>query len=118
MTIKVTPDLIRCAYELLCETEPFIRWNMPPSEDIKFLTYKPRDKGEFGCFQTLGPDMWLQVSTKKVGHLLTLLTTVAHEMIHLHQHRTGLEINHGPEFEKWSELVCRHHREFDPKTFI
>lgn len=114
MTLKITPDLIRAGYELLSETEPFNRWNLPPSDDIKFISHRSRD---YGAFQTIGPDMIMYVSSSLVGHLSTLLVTIAHEMIHLHQHRTGLEIDHGPAFKKWAATVCRHHRDFDPLNF-
>ena len=115
MTLRLTPALIRATYEALCETTPFDRWNLPDADDLKFKV--SRNAREYGCVETAGPDVSLIVSEKTVGSWSTLLATVAHECIHLHQIGTGLELDHGPAFKKWAALVCKHHRDFDPKNF-
>lgn len=115
MTLKLTPVILRAAYELVCETPPFNKWNLPDADDLKFKV--SRNGREYGAVETAGPDVWLCVSDKTVGNWSTLLATVAHECIHLHQIGTGLQLDHGPAFKKWAALVCRHHREFDPKSF-
>lgn len=112
--IRLTPDLIRAGYDLLAETEPFKKWNLPDSDEIKFRVYRSSD---YGSFQTDGPDMTMCVSEKMVGHLSTLIETIAHEKIHVYQHITGMPMDHGPGFRKLAALVCRHHREFDPRNF-
>lgn len=114
MTLKLTPDLLRAAYDLLGETEPFKRWNLPDSDEIRFRVYR---SGDYGLFQTDGPDMTISASERMIGHLGTLLSTIAHEKIHVYQHVTGMPMDHGAGFKKLAAEVCRHHRDFDPKNF-
>lgn len=114
MTLRLTPDLIRAAYDLLGETEPFKKWNLPDSDEIRFRVYR---SGDYGLFQTDGPDMTMSVSEKMVGNMTTLIATVAHEKIHVYQHIAGMPMDHGVGFKKLAALVCKHHRDFDPKNF-
>jgi predicted SprT family Zn-dependent metalloprotease len=46
-----------------------------------------------------------------------LLSTMAHEMIHLYQDETGTARgHHNPKFRKLAKRVCRIHG-FDPESF-
>ena len=56
------------------------------------------------------------VSEAHNGHVVTLLATLAHEMIHLRQHLTRDRELHGPRFKRMAARVCAAHG-FDPKTF-
>ena len=115
MTLRLTPGVLRAAYDLLCETPPFDKWNMPDGDDMKFKV--SRNGREYGTVEACGPDVSLYVSEKTVGSWATLLATIAHECIHIHQINTGQDLDHGPAFKKWAALVCKHHRDFDPKNF-
>lgn len=116
MTLKLTPELLQVTYDLLSLTRPFNKWNLPDSSDIIFKVAKSRR--EHGWFSA-GPDgrMEIVASSALTGHMVTLLGTMAHEKIHLHQYRTGMPINHGPAFKKLAQEVCKYHRDFDPKAF-
>ena len=60
----------------------------------------------------------IRVSEARHGHAVTLLSTLAHEMIHLHQHRRRLDRggNHKSDFRQRAARICAVHG-FDPKTF-
>lgn len=115
MTIKLTPDVIRAAYDYLNATDPFLKWNLPDSDDLSFAVAS--DKNNHGWLTTRrGKRPRLTISRAVVGHTLSLITTVAHEMIHLHQYLTGMPQTHGPAFDRLKARVCKIHG-FDPKAF-
>ena len=113
MSITVTPDMLVAAYELLRTAQPFKGWNLPASGTIEFAVL--RDPTTYGDCD----GETLRVSSSRHGHLQTLLATVAHEMIHLHQMRRRLETpntQHNADFRRRAARVCRVHG-FDPKVF-
>jgi hypothetical protein len=113
MTLHLTPDLLRAGYDMLNCTRPFSRWNLP--DDVTFKV--ARTKQDHGWFRAHGDKLLIVASSGTTGHLHTLLGTLAHEMVHLHQFLTGMPVNHGPAFQRLGAEVCRHHRDFDPKSF-
>ena len=120
MTISLTIDIIASAYDLLNATEPFKSYSLPDSDDVKFFINKSR--ATFAKYQRVGNEHTITVSANAVGHLSTLLTTLAHEMIHLHLEETGAESKGGTEnthngaFRICAAQICRIHG-FDPKSF-
>ena len=40
--MKLSPAILRAAYAMLDECEPFSRWNLPAAEDVKFKVGKDR----------------------------------------------------------------------------
>ena len=58
----------------------------------------------------------IRVSEARNGHAVTLLATLAHEMIHLRQVRSGDSGNHNALFRKLAGQVCTAHG-FDLKAF-
>lgn len=113
MSLRLTPDVLRGAYDLLNATRPFDHWNLP--DDVVFKI--GRTKRDYGWFVGDGEKLLIIASYGTVGHLMTLLATMAHEMVHMHQYLTGMPVNHGPTFQKLAAEVCRWHRDFDPKAF-
>lgn len=116
MTLRLTPDTLAHAYEYLAHTPPFDRWNMPPVDEVTFIVAKGSDFG--WCDRKRGRRHEIAVSSRRNGHTLTLLMTMAHEMVHLHQKLTGMETRgqHNAAFHKLAVQVCRRHG-FDPKLF-
>lgn len=111
--IEVNRAAIVAAYELLRTQRPFKGWKLPDGSDVEFLTIKGRHLYGDCDGETI------RVSVSRHGHLQTLLATVAHEMIHLHQMRNKLETantEHNADFRKRAVRVCRIHG-FDPKVF-
>jgi hypothetical protein len=109
---------LKQAYDLLSATEPFVRWNLPDSEDMKFTV--ARDKTCFGWHdkKANGPHR-IAVSAARVGNLFVLLATMAHEMVHVHEHRIGMrgKAENTIAFKKFAADVCRVHNCFDLKSF-
>jgi hypothetical protein len=116
MTLPLTPDTLRAAYDYLAATPPFSRWNMPEGEDVMFeVVRSPRI---FACYDKTGDKHRIRVSRRTVGHTHTLMVTMAHEMIHLHEQSSGMATasQHTKAFWKLAALVCKFHG-FDLKAF-
>lgn len=117
MTLPLTPEVCRGAYDYLRVTKPFDGWNLPEGEDLTFKVSRSRKL--FGCYYVINARHVIMISARKHGHSLTLLMTMAHEMIHLYQFETGMfspKTVHNEAFNKLAGLVCRLHG-FDPKLF-
>lgn len=112
--LPLTLDVIRAAYELLRATPPFRRWGLPPSAEITFRVTRHVDC--FGQCWSDGVVTGIDISEQKVGQTKTLLETMAHEMVHLWQLRSGRKLSHNAEFKRRAAIVCRHHG-FDPNAF-
>jgi len=118
MTIKLTPDLLEWAYELINHTDPYLKWNLPEGRQVRFKVYKSiKDKGDFYIDGDGTPV--IRISERCVGTLNKLIELMAHEMIHLHQWRNHMETRgeHNAAFMKDAAQVCKIHR-FDPKDFV
>lgn len=118
MTLPLSPNMVRKAYEFLCETPPIKQWNLPSSDDIRFAiandpntiawhTAKGRGKKRRHVFA---------ISAKCVGHTTTLLMAVAHEMVHLHHDLVGIPVAHGEAFKKHARQICKANG-WDAKAF-
>lgn len=115
MTI-LTKAMLAQAYDYLCEWPPFSKWNMPPSEDVKFGVIKRKDI--YAQFYTLDKIPCIEVSAGRVGAHQILLSTLAHEMLHLHMHTSCPDSGkpHGKAFQKFADRVCKIHG-FDRLNF-
>lgn len=117
MTIKLTPDILEWAYELINHTDPYLKWNLPDGNHVRFKVFKSFNfKGDF---QVDGDGVpVIRVSERCVGTLHKLIEVMAHEMIHLHQWHNKMETRgeHNAAFMKEAALVCKVHQ-FDPKDF-
>jgi hypothetical protein len=114
MTLRLTPDMLAVAYDFLRTTEPFRRWRLPESDELGF--HVVRDTALSADFGVREDMPYIRVSEANNGHTVTLLATLAHEMIHLRQHLTGDREYHGPRFRRMAARVCAVHG-FDPKIF-
>lgn len=116
MTLPLTPDTLRAAYDFLATTPPFNKWNLPDGDDITFRVAK--DRTLFGWHdKRRGKPHLIAISEYLVGQITTLMETMSHEMIHLHEERSCIRGNHGPAFKKFAEQVCKIHTCFDRKRF-
>ncbi len=111
MALNLTPDMLAQAYDFLCTTAPFKGWHLPHSDDIGFhVVRNPHIIADF----TVEHDdsVNIRVSTLKGIHTNTLLMTVAHEMIHLHQYRKKIDskrVEHNANFKRHARRVCKIH---------
>jgi predicted SprT family Zn-dependent metalloprotease len=121
--MELTPEVLRAAYSYLSETEPFHDWNMPDAEDIKFQVRKDR-KLQGNCrhryYKKTGETKYLliQIAEKWVYTSNSLISTMAHEMIHAHMfwHNIKERAHHGETFQAFAKEVCELHG-FDPGQF-
>lgn len=116
MTLPLTPDILRAAYDFLSSTPPFARWNLPDGDDVRFIV--SRDRALSGWHECDRKKHSIAISTVYVGHSTTLLAVMAHEMVHLHQVHSGMAAggDHNRAFHKLGARVCRYHG-FDPRMF-
>lgn len=114
MTLRLTPKVLAGAYTFLKSTEPFDAWGLPPASKIKFKVIRdPKIHADFSIDN--GKPM-IRVSENGVGHTVTLLGSVAHEVVHLRQHMLKKRDTHGASFKAMSAVICAAHG-FDPQTF-
>jgi len=117
MSLPLTPEILRAAYDFLCTTPPFSKWNLPEGEDVEFQVMRSTalhgsyDKNAKGQHR-------IRLSGNTHGHTYSMLITLAHEMIHLHERQAGMATlaQHTKTFWKLAARVCKHHG-FDPKHF-
>jgi hypothetical protein len=114
MTLRLTPDMLAAGYDFLRTSEPFRLWRLPESDELGF--HVVRDAAMAADFGVRDGIPLIRVSEINNGHTVTLLSTLAHEMIHLHQHLTGDREHHGLRFRRMAARVCAVHG-FDPKIF-
>jgi hypothetical protein len=114
MTLRLTPDMLSAGYDFLRATEPFRGWKLPDSDELGFHVVRRANlSADFGVEEGIP---FIRISEASNGHAVTLLASLAHEMIHLRQHLTGDRELHGPRFKRMAARVCATHG-FDPKIF-
>lgn len=113
MGIRLTPLVLESAYRFLQNTQPFKSWNLPHADTVVFRVLRTEHMGQ--CESKNGQHE-ISISEKKVGHVFTLVETMAHEMTHLKCDREGVRAHHGKDFQRWAKQVCKYHG-FDPKAF-
>ena len=115
MTLRLTPDVLAAAYDFLRHTPPFKGWRLPESDEIAFHVVRdPTIHADFGVDNDGGP--LIRVSATCNGHTITLLQSMAHEIVHLRQHLIGAKDAHGASFKRMAKAVCAAHG-FDIKVF-
>lgn len=113
MTVTVTKAMLIAAYELVRSSPPFLGWRLPDPSEVEFEIINTR-----AIYGDCDGER-IRISAGKHGKLDTLLQTVAHEAIHLHQMRAKLETpntEHNADFRKRAARVCRIHG-WDARTF-
>lgn len=117
MTLRLTPDVLRTAYDFLRVTMPFKGWKLPPGEEVEFIVSLDRHTiGTHTTYQWRPQEHVIGVSQHGVGHTSTLIKIMAHEMVHAAQVQAGGPNTHNFDFGQRAKLVCRHHG-FDLKEF-
>jgi hypothetical protein len=118
--LHLTPEALENAYEYLRSTLPFRRMNLPHADELVFRVMGARDR--FGHFKGRIKDNLdlseIGLSQHSVHSTDVLMQTMAHEMIHLHQHEKGgcTRGVHNAQFQRIAARVCRIHG-FDPESF-
>ena len=120
--LALTPEMLESAYEYLRVSPPFCRWSLPHADQVMFRVLGAKDR--FGHFRgrhrrALGDNGFseIAISAPLVNSTDMLISTMAHEMIHLYQDETGTARgHHNPKFRKLAKRVCAIHG-FDPESF-
>ena len=98
----VTRRSILLAYDLLRGMKPFCDWKLP----TKIEAHVSTDINMYGCFDEPNE---ITISSGRVWTLTSLMETVAHEMIHLHQYRLkklNVDTPHDQFFLGCAKEVC------------
>src|ERR1700678_58102 len=113
--MQITVDILRSGNAYLAETEPFVGWNLHDAEDVEFCVVdKPRTQGECHT-RVVGAHKFefrIDISKRHHTHTDSLLRTMAHEMVHVHQRRNCINLTkraHGQDFWALAAEVCTAH---------
>ena len=110
--MKLSPSILRAAYAMLDECEPFRRWNLPEAEDVKFKVGRSAE-----CFgwhhhpnYSRGKKSSITINGLDNPFLPNVLMTLAHEMVHLHLSRIPNATrgsHHNAAFQHCADQVCK-----------
>ncbi len=101
-----TPEQVAAVYDCLRAFPPFAGWRLPPSDEIEIHIGVQEDA--YAIYHRTGDQHGITVSMLLVTDWSTLVETVAHEMVHLHQARAGTETRaeHNREWRRLAAKVC------------
>jgi hypothetical protein len=108
--MRITPEVVKHLYSSLYCCYPFSKWKMPLPEQIEFIvTADPEVMGTY-LYDT-GDERYehnITISSARCGHYYTLLTTLAHECIHMSFHRQKGDkwMQHGKPFRTRCKMVA------------
>lgn len=119
MTLTLNREVCAGMYDYLRATAPFSDWNLPDSEDVQFpIIRDPKKRGHYRRDRYDRPE--IAISSRSIGHTLSLAMVMGHEMIHFHEDKLGIlykvKAEHSAYFIKQAAAVCKFHG-FDPKLF-
>lgn len=102
--MHLTPARLAAVYDCLREFPPFSSWKVPDSDAVEFRVSMRVDR--FGLYELRDDQHTIEISAMLVIDWQTLVETMAHEMVHLHQGRTG-PVDHNAEWHRMATRVCR-----------
>jgi hypothetical protein len=106
--MKITPAAVRHLYSSLVVTYPFTKWPMPLPEEVDFQIL--HDVDLMGSYLYCDEDDYehtITISSARCAFFSTLLSTLAHEMIHcsFHKQKGDKWSQHGKPFRTRCKLV-------------
>ena len=103
----ITPEQVAAVYECLRAFPPFSKWKLPPADEVELHIGLQEDA--FAHYHRDDGRHAMTISMLLVKDWQTLVETVAHEMIHLHQARAGTETRaeHNREWHRLADTVCK-----------
>lgn len=116
--IPITPDRLAAVYEMLRAWPPFCRWKLPQASEVKFRVAKTRRW--HAAWWIDGVRHHIEVSEKTHGHLASVVSSMAHEMIHVRQRIAKTEtrgVEHNAQYLRLAKRVCAIHG-FDYGQFL
>ena len=86
--MKLTSEVVKNLYASLYCCYPFTKWKMPLPEEIDFVvTSDPETMGTYLYDTGEDYEHTVTISSARCGHYYTVITTLAHEMVHMSFHR-------------------------------
>jgi len=120
MSLPLTPDILRAAYEFMRATPPFRSWKLPVGSAVEFHVLRTKQfEGDHTVYCRTNEHV-IRVSAGKIGHANSLLAVMGHEMIHMKQETDKTctpNTVHNRAFHRTAAIVCRYHG-FDPQLFV
>ena len=116
--IRLTPETLAAAYDFLCTLPPYDGWNLPSSDDIKFIV--TRSRTVYGSVDHFADGaITVNISGHLCKRIALLLATMAHELVHVHQFSACImgRNRHDKTFQLLADEVCKHHPDFDRAVF-
>jgi hypothetical protein len=107
--MRLNPEVVKNLYASLYCCYPFTKWKMPVPEEIDFIvTADPETMGTYLYDTGEDYEHTITISSARCGHYYTVITTLAHEMIHLSFHRQKGDkwMQHGKPFRTRCKLVA------------
>jgi hypothetical protein len=108
------------AYEYLRAEGPLSALKLPHADEVQFRVTRHRDRYGHVWGDKRSVDAEIALSDVNIGSTAKLVERMAHEMIHLYQHRARRETantQHNAEFKRRARAVCAYHL-FDFKDFV
>ena len=121
MTLILKPEIFRACYDFLRTTPPFsLRgWRLPPGEEVEFHVTRQIDReGSHTNYLWRPKEHIIKISERRVAHTSTLISVMAHEMVHAvqiqYRHATPNAEHNADFWRRWADVAAIHG--FDPKT--
>jgi hypothetical protein len=103
--MQLTPSKLAAVYDCLRAFPPFRGWKLPESDEVAFgISLSP---DTYGTYDLCRGQPRIEISVLMVSDFQSLVETMAHEMIHLHQCRAGRAVDHDAEWQRLATRVCR-----------
>ena len=106
--MKLNPAVLRNLYASLACCYPFTKWKMPLPEEINFVVINDSELMGTYLYTDEEFEHTVTVSSARCGHYYTVLTTMAHEMIHMSFYRQKGDkwLQHGKPFRTRCKMVA------------
>ena len=102
--MHLTPARLAAVYDCLRAFPPFQGWRLPEADAVEFRVSLRVD--EFGRYELRGEQHCIEISGVLTIDWQSLVETMAHEMVHLHQARSG-PVDHDAQWQRMATSVCR-----------
>lgn len=104
--MQLTPAIIRNLYSAIYCMKPFDRWAMPLPEQVNFvIDQDPAIMGSYLYDDGEKYEHVITISSKKCGHLSTVIRVLCHECIHMSRHKTPKWTHHDNEFRRRAKVI-------------
>jgi hypothetical protein len=107
--MRITPEAVRHLYSSLIVTYPFTKWPMPLPETVDFqILHDAELMGSYLYCDSDDFEHTVTISSARCGHLYSVLTTLAHECVHMSFYRQKGDkwLQHGKSFRTRCKMVA------------